>query len=254
MYTVPFDVEVLRQIVTGELNDFIIDYSKSTIKGKNFITYMSNLNVKKPTISFSDVDVEELKALVVEYVRHPSMCHVPQLEATLLKCLFAVKGFSMERVDLSVDDASHLSQSILTNEQIIDVVETNKDLFVSVARILDGMVLYAVANLTSFKEAYEGQPVAVKHVTEALPVGKTFVNLLSNETFNCHYYGALPPFETLEYFDHYYDRPIYSGKTLISYLSSDQCFVFPLLKLIIEQRFTTDDLEKMYEETNAALI
>ena len=254
MYTVPFDVEVLRQVVTGELNDFVIDYNNSTIREKNFITYMSNLGIKKPTVSFSNVDPDELKSLMVEYIKHPSLCHISQLEATLLKCLFAVKGFSMERVDLSIDDVSYLSQCILTNEQVVEVVNSNKELFTSVARILDGMVLYAVANLNDFKQAFEGQPVAVKHIPEALPVGKTFINLLSNETFNYHYYGALPPFESLEYFDHYYDRPIYSGKTLISFLSEERCFVFPLLKLIIEQKFTSDDLEKMYEETNAALI
>lgn len=254
MYTVPFDAETLRQIVTGELSDFIIDYKNSTIKEKNFITYMSNLGIKKPVISFTGVEADELKTLIVEYIKHPSLCHIPQLEATLLKCLFVVKGFQMNRVDMSVDDVSYLSQSILNNEQIVEVVQANKELFVAVARILDGMVLYAVSNLNSFKEAHEGQPVSINHVKEALPVGKTFINLLSNETFNCHYYGALPPFEMLEYFDHYYDRPIYSGKTLISFLSGEQCFVFPLLKLIIEQKFTSDDLEKMYEETNAALI
>ena len=253
MYTIPFSTEVLQDIVSGKVSNIVIDYNNSSIKQKNLITYLSNLNISNVTIDFSNTPLNERQILVLEYIKHQSMCHVPQLEATLLKCLFAVKGYNLAEVDQSEYDQEYLGMSILTNEEISLFVEENKDLLDTAKNIIDGIVLYAISNLNDYKAVYEGNQVSVNRVEQAQQVGKTFVNLLSNETFNAHYYAGLPAFENLTYYDHYYDRPIYSGKNMLYYLGGD-CVVFPLLKLILDQRYTSQDLENFYKQTDAALI
>ena len=84
-------------------------------------------------------------------------------------------------------------------------------------------------------------------------MGKTFVNLYSNETFNCFYYTILRDFKDLYYFEYYYDKPIYLGKTLLSYITNN-CVIFPLLKMIINQEITQEQIKQIYEETNDTLI
>jgi hypothetical protein len=113
-------------------------------------------------------------------------------------------------------------------------------------------ILYAIKNLNAYKEAY-GETITKNIETEKLNVGKTFVNLFSNETFNCHYYSSLPNFTLLKYFEHYYDRPIYSGQTLLSYLSGN-CVIFPLIKMIVDVEFTPEQLNQIQREADAALI
>jgi hypothetical protein len=252
MLTIPFDAETLKSIITGELETPVIDYANSKIKGKNFITYFSNLKYKSITINFDYVSSEEKYNLVTEYIKHQSMVKIDQLESTVIKCLFRNKGFDLSLVDQSEEDTEFLSKCILDNSQIEDYVSNNLHLIVELSDILDGAILYAIKNLNSYKEAY-GEAITENIETEKLNVGKTFVNLFGNETFNCHYYSSLPDFDRLKYFEHYYDRPIYSGQTLISYISGN-CVIFPLIKMIVDVEFTPEQLNQIHREADAALI
>jgi hypothetical protein len=253
MYTIPFDSETLRSIITGEIKSPEIDYTNSKIKGKNFITYLSNLKYENLNIDFSSVSLDERFDLVCEFIKHNSTCHIEQLEATVIKCLFYFKGYTLSLVDKSEDDKPFLQKCIFSNEEIQQFVETNKHLIVQLCELLDGVLLYAIKNLTAYKEAH-GDFVTNNTVIEKQDIGKTFVNLFDNPTFNCHYYGTLIKFDNMKYFDYYFDRPIYSGKTLINFITSPNCFIFPLLKMILDKQFTQEQLNSMVKELDATLI
>jgi hypothetical protein len=129
----------------------------------------------------------------------------------------------------------------------------NKDLIEQLSELLDGVLLYAIKNLNSYKEEL-GDFVTTNVIVEKQDIGKTFVNLFENPTFNCHYYGSLPRFDDLKYFDHYFDRPIYSGKTLINFITSPKCLIFPMLKMIIDVQFTPEQLKTISEQLDATPI
>ena len=114
-------------------------------------------------------------------------------------------------------------------------------------------MLLAIKNLNAYNEEF-GNFVTNNIVTEKQQVGKTFVNILLNETFNYHYYSSLPKFDDIKYFDYYFDRPIYSGKTLTYFLSAEKCLLFPILKLVLDMQFTPEQLNTMIKETNVTLI
>ena len=113
MYTIPFDSETLRSIITGDIKSPEIDYNNSKIKGKNFITYLSNLKYQNLNIDFSSVCDEERYELVSEFIKHNSTCHIEQLEATVVKCLFYFKGYNLSLVDKSEDDKPFLEKCII---------------------------------------------------------------------------------------------------------------------------------------------
>lgn len=253
MYTIPFDSDTLRNIITGDIKSPEIDYTNSKIKGKNFITYLSNLKYENLAIDFSTVSVEERYDLVCEFIKHNSTCHIEQLEATVVKCLFYFKGYDLSLVDKSEDDTPFLQKCIFSNQEIEQFVKTNTDLIKQLCELLDGVLLYAIKNLTAYKEA-QGDFVTNNIVAEKQDIGKTFVNLFDNATFNCHYYGTLMQFDTMKYFDYYFDRPIYSGKTLINFITSPNCFIFPILKIILDNKFTPEQLNSISKELDATLI
>ena len=253
MYIIPFDSEILRSIITGEIKSPQIDYANSKIKGKNFITYLSNLKYESLNIQLGSVSFEERCELVSEFIKHNSTCHINQLEATVIKCLFYFRGYDLSLVDKSEDDKETLSQCILSNDEVHQFVEQNKDLIKQLSEILDGVLLYAIKNLTAYKEEL-GDFITNNIVTEKQDIGKTFVNLFDNITFNCHYYSSVPNFDNIKYFDHYFDRPIYSGKTLINFITSPQCLIFPLLRMTLETPITAEQFQSIYEETNVTSL
>jgi len=253
MYTIPFDSEILKHIITGDIKSPAIDYINSKIKGKNFITYLSNLKYENLNIDFSEVNFQDKCDLISEFIEHNSTCHIEQLEATVLKCLFLFRGYDLSLVDKSEDDLPFLEKSILTNEEIKIFVEQNKHLIKQLVDLLDGILLLAIKNLNAYKEEL-GDFVTNNIIVEKQEIGKTFVNFFDNPTFNCHYYASLPRFDDLKYFDYYFDRPIYSGKTLINFIASPQCFIFPLLKMILDIKFTPEQLNSISKELDATLI
>lgn len=252
MFVIPFDAVTLKQIITGEIDEPVIDYCNSKIKGKNLITYFSNLKYKTVNINFENVSVEEKYELISEYIKHQSMVKIEQLESTIIKCLFRHKGYDLSLVDTSKEDIQILQRCILSNDEVNSFVNANTNLMTELCSILDGVILYAIKNLNSYKQVY-GEEITKNIETEKLSVGKTFVNLFKNEVFNFHYYSALPEFSKLNYFEHYYDRPIYSGQTLMSYISKD-CVIFPLIKMIVDVEFTPEQLNQIHREADAALI
>ena len=253
MYTIPFESETLKNIITGKVTSPEIDYTNSKIKGKNFITYLSNLKYENIEINFSDVSFDERCELISEFIKHSSTCHIEQIEAAIVKILFYDKGYDLALVDQSIDDQSFLCKSILSNDEIHQFVSSNTDLVGQLRDLLDGVLLYAIKNLNAYKEEL-GDFVTTNVIVEKQQVGKTFVNLLNNTTFNCHYYGALPKFDDLKYFDYYFDKPIYSGKTLMTFITTPQCVIFPLLKMVIDVQFTPEQLNQISKEAHATPI
>jgi hypothetical protein len=253
MYTIPFNSETLKSIITGDIKSPEIDYVNSKIKGKNFITYLSNLKYENLNIDFSIVSFEERCELLCEFIKHNSTCHIEQLESTLIKSLFFYKGYDLALVDKSEDDKPILDKCVLSNKEIEKFVKDNIDLIKQLSELLDGVILYAIKNLNVYKEEV-GDFVTDNVIIEKQEIGKTFVNLFNNPTFNCHYYGSLPRFNDLKYFDHYFDRPIYSGKTLINFITSPQCLIFPLLKMVIDVQYTPEQLKTIREQLDATPI
>lgn len=244
MFTAPFDSDTLGKIISGEITNPEIDYVNSRIKGKNLLTYISNLKYKV-TLNIDSVSKEDRFQLLNEFIKHQSTVSIPQFENTILKALFALKGFDLSLVDKSELDVEALSNSILTNDEILEYVVQNKELVIQLASILDGVLLYCIKNLTSYKEEF-GETITTNIVTDKVEVGKTFVNFFDNEVFNYHYYTVLPEFKNIAYYEHYFDRPIYSGQILLSYIQKD-CVIFPILSMILNQEFTPEQLKEIQE-------
>jgi hypothetical protein len=253
MFIIPFDSDTLKKIITGEIDSPKIDYTNSKIKGKNFITYFSNLRYKNININFDEVDVEEKKQLLLEYFKHQSTVHIEQFEAAMIKCLFYFKNYDLSLVDKSKLDNNFLNKSILSNLDIENFVKENYNTVETTIDILDGILLLAIKNLNSYKDEF-GDFITSNITTEKTEIGKTFVNLLDNETFNAHYYSLLKDFDKLKYFDYYFERPIYSGQSLISFVTKEKCMIFPLLKLILDQSVTISDIKEIYKETDVTFI
>ena len=253
MYIAPFDSDTLKKIITGELDSPEVSYKDSTIKGKNFITYFSNLKYKTINIDFTDISVSEKKELLVEYIKHNSTAKIEQLLVTVIKVVFYQRGYDLSLVDKSKSDTEYLQKSILTNYEIEEFVKQNDQLVKTLCEILDGTLLYAIKNLNSYKEEM-GDFITNNIVIDKQEVGKTFVNLFQNETFNSHYYAGIPNFNDIKYFEFYFDRPIYSGKTLMSHITEGCCIIFPLLKMILDNKFTAEQFQSIYEETNVTSL
>ncbi len=86
---VPIPLENLKKYFTDKDTFYLIDYEKSELKGKKFLTYLSNLDL--PT----DIKNPDLE-LVKEYLHSISLLNISSLENIIIDILFEYKSISKE--------------------------------------------------------------------------------------------------------------------------------------------------------------
>lgn len=67
MLTVPLPIEALQKVISDRDQTYVINYKDSKVKGRPFIFYLSNLDIKA-SVSFTDLTVEELSELLQCYM------------------------------------------------------------------------------------------------------------------------------------------------------------------------------------------
>ena len=87
--TVPISIENLKKYFTDKEVSYAIDYQGSGLKGKKFLTYLSNLDL--PT----DIKNPDLE-LVKEYLHSISLLNISSLENIVIDILFEFKNISKE--------------------------------------------------------------------------------------------------------------------------------------------------------------
>lgn len=246
MYIIPFDSETLKKIITNtDNNKIIISYKNSKLKDKKFLLYLSNLKKLDFYIDLSDTTFEERAELLLEYVRHQTTLEIKQFTRTLVKILFRIKMYDLNVVN-EIEGINFVGQ-VINDDEIDAVIQKDVQLFKDFESIVDGVLLYAIKNINKYKQQI-GDFITPNIVEASTSVGKTFINLFQDEVFNEHYYSTLPDFINLKYFEHYYDRPIYSGRTLLTFLQ-DKCLIFPILDLILEEYLTPHELAELEKES-----
>lgn len=81
----PIPLMTLKRKFTEKIN-FIVDYDQSRHKGKVFLTYLSNMDIK---VQVESSDVEAMKALLVDYLTVPVLVSCELLEDLAMNVLLA---------------------------------------------------------------------------------------------------------------------------------------------------------------------
>lgn len=194
----PIAIEHLKQYFTDKETYFLIDYSKSDLKGQKFLTYLSNLDVPADIIN---PDYE----LIKEYFNTKSLVNIPALEKIAIDILFTYKR---------LQEVEKYNDFIRENLQIIQKWES----------ILDSLVLYNVytLNIDETKQHVESHPIDETDDTS----GINFLSLLKHEDF-FYYYNAVSQ-ENLRFYKKYFNDYMFRGNNLFTYWANENNPMFLL--------------------------
>lgn len=232
MLVAPFQIEELKQIVSGKIKSPVIDFKNSKIKNQSLLTYIYNLNIQDATIDIKDTELSDRRNLFLSFLNHKTTVEVTGLTETYIKFLFALKGITVRSEDQVVLDRS----CIFSDSEIADMMQSDtevRDAIEHAAFLLDGIVVHLMLSLNDMHIELDGDFGKVGVVKDPSWIGHTWINLIKHPVFSVYYYSVMPPLAELVYFPYQYSEPIYKGKTLLNYLT-EYPFLMSVMKVGLE--------------------
>lgn len=217
----PLSMEDLRDLFMDNSKMAYIDYETSDLKGKQFLIYLANTgSVPMDIIVKPSLPKEERFSLLVDYMNHQSLINCNTLNTMVAAILTATKG-----IDSFYE---MLVNPFLTKEEIIEFINENKTLVSKWAIVMDSIVLAVMAASKRYVEAFGHPSEETRIIDDEQIIGLNFVQLLKLEYFVELYYSI--PGETLIYFSHLFDEPIFNHNALFYYIVNSE--LFNILKML----------------------
>lgn len=209
--TAPISMDLLREYFTNKEIKFHIDYANSQLKGRQFLTYVSNLNVPVDITYDETLPVEDRFALVQEYMNQQNLANIDVLVKTVAEILVRSKG--------SAGLTNIYEEHFLTAEQIDQFIQENKLLVGKWRVLMDSMVIYAMAINVAYVETFGHPRDTYECIDDATVVGKNFVWLFEDVDFVEQFY-MIPGVE-FYYFVKQFDDYMFAGKNLFAYFITE---------------------------------
>lgn len=191
----PIPITELKKYFEDKNTFYVINYQDSTLKGSKLLTYLSNLDL--PCDIQIDKDSDEFMELVVNYLHHPLITHIPVLEEAVINLMLESKG--------------------LEEHGYATLINENKEIVNKWSSVLDSLSLYNLYTVASdeLKEFISLFPVSEISTTE----GINFVSILKHERF-FNFYSKVDKTSLLVY-KHYFDQNMFKGKNLYAYWANE---------------------------------
>jgi hypothetical protein len=189
--TVPISVDNLKKYFTDKNIFYKIDYEKSELKGKNFITYLSNLDLPCDVINI-DID------LINEYFNSTSLVNISALENIAIDILLRYKKLN----EIKIFD---------------DFIDNNKKIIDKWCNKLESLIVYNMYMINSEEFRNYAKSFEKNDTNEIF--GINFISLLKNERFYLFYNKII---SKLKFYTHYFDDYMFKGKNMYSYWAVDK--------------------------------
>lgn len=211
---VPIELKDLKKYFEDKTETYLIDYENSTLKGAQFLTYLSNLDIP---CDIKNMDEE----LISEYLKSQMLVSIPKLEKEIIAVLFEHKGLTK-------------------TDKYKSVIEENKEILDKWAGKLESLPLYnmSIVGEGAFNDFVESYP---KDETEDVR-GINFVSLLKHKEFYSYY--QMPKENIVKNYTKYFKEYMFKGKCLLDFWGVKENPMFLMTWAIAEGKFDS----KKYKE------
>ena len=243
--TAPLPMENIKEFFLDKNLQFVVDYNKSQLKGKVFLTYISNLDLPAE-VDLTDVTTQDKFDLVKDYMEVRNINECKGLATLVGLILLHNRG-----VDISDFSCP------LTLEEMTEFAKTNAELVDKWYTFIDSMILFSmmsvqlttkendnVSGASAFEEAFPGFFDRYDVVDDALYIGSNVVNLFNVPLFLEMYFSV--PTGQPKIFKQQFNEYMFKGKRLFHYFSVENNTFFKFLLALVTKQVTVEDMLKAF--------
>ena len=218
--TVPIEINKLQEYFNDKEYRFEINYNNSSLQKKEFLTYLSNLEIPSDLVSPIQLSYEIKSLLLYEYMVFPAIVSIYTLNLAVSSVIFKAKGYDLK-------DA--YPNPYFSEEEADFFIEQNNEVIQKWITFLDSCTIYAQKNIPELNEM-DFLTGGIEIIEDRNYVGHNVVNLFSLDFFFHNYYSK--ELGTLYYFKYQFDDRMFGGIDLNYYFFTKHNFLIGMFKTL----------------------
>ena len=229
--SVPLDINQIKEFFQNKELFFLIDYTKSKIKGNMFLTYISNMDLPSD-ILLADLSKTEKFELTKIYLETRNINTASALKYATTQILLENRG---------VDTAEIFERPLFSKEECQEFISTNKELIEKWDTFIQSTMVYFLTSVEAIEEQHNFKS-DFKLIDDPQYIGCNVVNLFSVPSF-LELYFSKPPTKELHYFKQQFEEYMFKGKNFYHYFMVPQNSLYQAFNFLL----TSDNSEKHLE-------
>ena len=214
--TVPIEINKLQEYFNDKEYRFEINYNNSSLQKKEFLTYLSNLEIPSDLISPIQLSYEIKSSLLYEYMVFPAITLISTLNLAVSSIIFRAKGYDLK-------DA--YPNPYFSEKEADLFIEQNNEVIQKWITFLDSCTIYAQKSIPELNEM-DFLTGGIETIEDRNYIGHNVVNLFSLDFFFHNYYSK--ELGTLYYFKYQFDDRMFKGLDLNYYFFTKHNFLMSM--------------------------
>ena len=214
--TVPIEINKLQEYFNDKEYRFEINYNNSSLQKKEFLTYLSNLEIPSDLISPIQLSYEIKSSLLYEYMVFPAITLISTLNLAVSSIIFRAKGYDLK-------DA--YPNPYFSEKEADLFIEQNNEVIQKWITFLDSCTIYAQKSIPELNEM-DFLTGGIETIEDRNYIGHNIVNLFSLDFFFHNYYSK--ELGTLYYFKYQFDDRMFKGLDLNYYFFTKHNFLMSM--------------------------
>lgn len=222
---VPISIDNIKEYFKDKEIFFLLDYNKSKLQDKIFLTYLSNLDMPCDIDLQEKIEKEKLFELLKSYMVVKSVNSISFLNMAMCQIILKCVGCDHNLI---------FSNSILTDEQCEEFIDANKEELAKWIFFLDSTMVFLLKTFEDLNALLKVED-SFKVIDDDNFIGLNVVNLFSIPSFLEIYFSANREV-SLAYFKPQFENHMFKGKSLYQYYVNDTNLFVPLLTKLINKQ------------------
>lgn len=213
--TAPISGALIREYFTNKNLFFVIDYVGSKLKGKQLLTYLTNLSLPFDIrLGETEVKYEDYAEFMIAYFEQQSVIECGGAHVMAADILLTAKGLdrSLSPYGLPV-----------TTDQVTRFINENQELVNRHLQFIDSSQVYALFAIESLNAHYKPKerfPIR----NDKFCVGQNIAALFTVPEFTGLYFNIPGAKYEMYYFEHQFEQYMFKNKRLAHYFGHHLCF------------------------------
>lgn len=220
--TVPIPTEAIREYFTNKQLFYVVNHSKSRMKGSTFLTYLTNLSLPTDIKFETPMPYEEYDEIMSAYFAQRSVVNLAGLHIMAAELLLVAKGlpYDMTPYALPIDPA-----------YIQQFIAENKDMVNRWLHFFDSTQVFALSAIKKLDDHYKPKQV-FPIVDEKEYVGANAAVLFKMPQFIGYYFAIPDTTYEMSYFTHQFESYMFKNQKLAFHFNNKNNYAAVLMLAI----------------------
>lgn len=208
--TLPLSMNEIKSFYAEKDNTkFVVDYDKSSLKGKGFLFYVANLDLPVHIKFNGATETADIFGLIHDYMSISTICNIDTLHLTVAQVLLEHRGVTTSDI---------IENPILTADQARQFAEQHPTLIETWTMFLDSLVVFMLSVI--YQPDFDKSKYEV--VNDPTLIGNNVVNLFKIPSFLELYYSTGINKSNLQYFEYQFEQYCFGGKNLFYHFTQNK--------------------------------